>query len=136
MTIYSLTTAVKLKALVDPSITEFAKRIRKKRMFIAENKMWAMMEPPKFMPEHTLARIIKEDMALRRGATANSLESRISIIEYRLFGLSGFAQYPDFETLENWLEWRLPQAHDGLIMAEGWTPDLYAFAVEDAKLSF
>jgi hypothetical protein len=70
---------------------------------------------------------------------AKDLNERIGLVEYRVFGTSPGKDYPEFSDLANWLAWRIQFAHPEHRCAEteaGWKPELFVFAVEDAKLSF
>lgn len=109
-------------------------------------------------PEITLARMLKEWHALdahyasaayyRVGVPSQQeqdaqvlkdLNDRIGLVEYRVFGTSPGAQYPEFRSLAEWLAWRIQFAHPEHRCTDreaGWKPELFAFAVEDAKLSF
>jgi hypothetical protein len=109
-------------------------------------------------PEITLAKILKEwhgldshyaSAAFYRGGIHSpsekaiqaliDLNDRIGLVEYRVFGMSPGAKYPEFTSLADWLAWRIQLAHPEHRCANvetGWKPELFAFAVEDAKLSF
>jgi hypothetical protein len=109
-------------------------------------------------PEITLAKMLKEWHGLDshyatadfyRGGirtleekvaqTLKDLNSRIGLVEYRVFGTSPGEKYPDFRSLADWLAWRIQYAHPEHRCGDteaGWKPELFAFAVEDAKLSF
>lgn len=109
-------------------------------------------------PEITLAKMLKEwhgldshyasaahyrggirTAAEKEAQSLKDINDRIGLVEYRVFGMSPNAKYPEFTGLSEWLAWRIQLAHpehrcaDG---AAGWKPELFSFAVEDAKLSF
>ena len=77
-------------------------------------------------PEAKLASIMKEHVALR----GYDLDSQISVIEYRVFGLNCSPSDPTFETLEEWVAWRLPRAFKNhrFNACDGWDVDFYKFA--------
>ena len=108
-------------------------------------------------PEITLAKLLKEwyvaeaelpmSNFLRgivspeeRAAKAKDLLNKhIGLIEYRVFGRNCGPGYPDFEDLASWLAWRTRLAHPEHNCSngrDGWKPELFAFAIEDAGLSF
>ena len=107
-------------------------------------------------PEITLAKLIKEwyvaeselPMAIslrdivspeeRAAKTKDLLNKHIGLIEYRVFGNNCGPGYPDFDDLASWLAWRTKLAHPDHSSSprDGWKPELFAFAIEDAKLSF
>jgi hypothetical protein len=109
-------------------------------------------------PEITLAKMLKEWHGLdSHYATANfyrggvrteqekaaqalkDLNDRIGLVEYRVFGTSPGPKYPEFSSLAEWLAWRIQLAHPEHRCDDreaGWKTELFAFAVEDAKLSF
>ena len=109
-------------------------------------------------PEITLAKMLKEwhgldshyaSAAHYRGGShtkeekivqaLKDLNDRIGLVEYRVFGTSPGEKYPEFLSLAHWLAWRIQFAHPEHRCADaeaGWKPELFAFAVEDAKLSF
>lgn len=109
-------------------------------------------------PEITLAKMLKEwrdldatymSMDFYRGGTRTpqerqedsikDLNSRIALIEYRVFGNNIGGKYPTFERAEQWLNWRLILAHPDYGCDKdfnGWTQELFAFAFEDSKLAF
>ena len=108
-------------------------------------------------PEVTLAKLLKEwngvdsqdaSVAFYRGVQANDdkaarahdhLNGQIVLVEYRVFGTSLGPKYPEFSALSDWLAWRIQVAHPEHRCgdaAAGWKPELFAFAIEDAKLSF
>ena len=109
-------------------------------------------------PEITLAMMLKEWHGLdshyasarsyrgvRRSEAEMAAQSfkdindRIGLVEYRVFGTSPNAKYPEFGALAEWLAWRVQLAHPEHRCddsASGWKPELFSFAVEDAKLSF
>ena len=109
-------------------------------------------------PEITLAKMLKEwhgldshyaSAAHYRGGgqtteekvfrAAKDLNDRIGLVEYRVFGTSPGENYPEFSSLGGWLEWRIQFAHPDHRCGDaeaGWGPELFAFATEDAKLSF
>jgi hypothetical protein len=109
-------------------------------------------------PEITLAKMLKEwhglgshcasaafyrggvDTPAEKAAQAlKDLNDRIGLVEYRVFGTSPGEKYPQFSRLAEWLAWRIQLAHPEHRCAEieaGWKPELFAFAVEDAKSSF
>lgn len=109
-------------------------------------------------PEITLAKMLREwhgldshyaSAAHYRGGihtpaekaaqTAKDLNDRIGLVEFRVFGTSPGEKYPEFSSLADWLAWRIQFAHPEHRCADpeaGWKPELFAFAVEDAKLSF
>lgn len=108
-------------------------------------------------PELTLAKLLKEwyvaesqlpiSSSLRgiaspedRAAKAKDrLNKHIGLIEYRVFGRNCGPGYPDFEDLASWLAWRTRLAHPEHNCSsppDGWKPELFAFAIEDAGLSF
>jgi hypothetical protein len=67
------------------------------------------------------------------------LNDRIGLVEYRVFGTSPGEKYPTFNSLAEWLAWRIQLAcpeHRCADAEAGWKPELFSFAVEDAKLSF
>jgi hypothetical protein len=77
-------------------------------------------------PEAKLACIMKEYVKLR----SYDLDSQISVIEYRVFGLNCGPNDPSFVTLEDWVAWRLPRAfkNHNFIAIDGWTVDFYKLA--------
>lgn len=109
-------------------------------------------------PEITLAKLVKEWRSLDRhyeslapygdgsqtmadkvaGALKN-LNSRIGLVEYRVFGANTGPAYPQFTDPVAWLAWRLQVAHPehgcGNASA-GWKPELFAYALEESHLSF
>lgn len=109
-------------------------------------------------PEITLAKMLKEWHGLdAHYATASfyrggirspeekvaqslkDLNDRIGLVEYRVFGTSPGEKYPTFKSLAGWLAWRVQHAfpeHRCGDAEAGWKPELFTFAVEDAKLSF
>jgi len=109
-------------------------------------------------PEITLAKMLKEwhgldshyvSAAFYRGGNPSAEEKahqafkdvndRIGLVEYRVFGTSPGERYPEFSNAEDWLAWRIQFAHPEHRCADaaaGWKPELFTFAVEDAKLSF
>jgi hypothetical protein len=109
-------------------------------------------------PEITLAKMLKEwhgldahyaSAAFYRGGVRTEQEKaaqahkdmndRIGMVEFRVFGTSPGPNYPEFSSLAQWLAWRIEIAHPEHRCANqetGWKPELFAFAVEDAKLSF
>ena len=109
-------------------------------------------------PEITLSKILQEwrkldahysSMELNRGgnrAEANNsaqrlkyLNSRIILLEYRVFGNNVNEKYPEFSTPEEWLQWRLIHAHPEYNCdhpEDGWTRELFSYAYEDSKLAF
>lgn len=109
-------------------------------------------------PEVTLAKMLKEwhgldshyaSAAFYRGGLPTAeekaaqglkdLNDRIGLVEYRVFGTSPGSKYPEFTSLADWLAWRIQLAHPEHRCADveaGWKPELFAFAVDDAKLSF
>lgn len=109
-------------------------------------------------PEITLAKMLKEWHGLdahyasaelyRSGIRTaeekvaqalKDLNDRIGLVEYQVFGTSPGEKYPTFSSLADWLAWRVQFAHPEHRCADaqaGWKPELFAFAVEDAKLSF
>jgi hypothetical protein len=109
-------------------------------------------------PEITLAKMLKEwrgldahyaSAQLYRGGGRSAeekaaqalkdLNDRIALVEYRVFGYSPGEKYPAFTGLAEWLAWRIQLAHPEHRCADkeaGWKPELFAFVVEDAKLSF
>ena len=161
-------------AVTDVSVIEFAKRIERKRMSIADNSLLASIAPSSsgqgwlrklglnkadiaLSPEITLSKILKEWYAaddqlsmrshLRGGEsvkeltvkTKDLLNKYIGLIEYRVFGNNCGPNYPDFEDLASWLAWRTQLAHPDRDCSEaetGWKLELFAFAIDDAKLSF
>lgn len=71
--------------------------------------------------------------------TLKDLNSRIVLLEYRVFGNNVNDKYPTFERPEHWLQWRLIMAHPDYGCDKefnGWTGELFAFAFEDSKLAF
>lgn len=109
-------------------------------------------------PEVTLAKMLKEWHGLgsfyasadfyrggartqqeRAAQALKDINDRIGLVEYRVFGNSPGEKYPAFNGLAEWLAWRIQLAHPEHRCATaeaGWTPELFAFVVEDAKLSF
>jgi hypothetical protein len=109
-------------------------------------------------PEITLAKMLKEwhgldshymSAAFYRGGNPSvaeksaqalkDLNDRIGLVEFRVFGTSPGEKYPEFENLADWLAWRIQFAHPERRCADveaGWTPELFSYAVEDAKLAF
>jgi len=109
-------------------------------------------------PEITLAKMLKEwrnldatylgmlfDRGGRRtavekqGDALKNLNSRIRLLEYRVFGNNVGDKYPNFERPEHWLKWRLTLSHPDYgcdKTVNGWTDELFAFAFEDSKLAF
>ena len=109
-------------------------------------------------PEITLAKMLREwhdldshyaSAAHYRGESytpaekaaqaVKDLNDRIGLVEYRVFGTSPGEKYPEFSSLASWLAWRIQFAHPEHRCTDaeaGWKPELFAFAVEDAKLSF
>jgi hypothetical protein len=109
-------------------------------------------------PEITLAKMLKEWHGLDshyayaaryRGGIHTAAEKavqslrdindRIGLVEFRVFGTSPGENYPEFAGLSDWLAWRIQLAHPEHRCADGeagWKPELFRFAVEDAKLSF
>ena len=77
-------------------------------------------------PEATLASIMKKYVALR----AYDLDSQISVIECRVFGLNCNPSDPTFESMEAWVAWRLPRAFKkhSISSCNGWDQDFYRFA--------
>lgn len=76
-------------------------------------------------PESTLAWMLKEYVKLRD----YNLDSQISVIEYRVFGNNRTASYPSFNSLEEWIAWRLPLAFPKhSFFGGGWTLEFYKFA--------
>lgn len=109
-------------------------------------------------PEITLAKMLKEwhgldshyaSAAFYRGGNPSAAEKatqalkdlndRIGLVEYRVFGTSPGEKYPEFANVADWLAWRIQLAHPEHRCSDieaGWKPELFEFAVEDAKLSF
>lgn len=109
-------------------------------------------------PEMTLAKMLKEWHGLdshyasaayyrggnltaadRTSQAVKDLNDRIGLVEYRVFGTSPGEKSPEFSSLVSWLAWRIQFAHPEHRCADveaGWKPELFAFVVEDAKLSF
>jgi hypothetical protein len=109
-------------------------------------------------PEITVAKMLKEwhgleshyaSAALYRGGARSAeekaaqahkdLNDRIGLVEFRVFGTSPGPKYPEFSSLADWLAWRVQLAHPEHRCTDvqaGWKPELFTFAVEDAKLSF
>ncbi|WP_164963361.1 hypothetical protein [Rubrivivax sp. JA1026] len=109
-------------------------------------------------PEITLAKMLKEwhgldahfaSASFYRGGirtpeekiaqSLKDLNDRIGLVEYRVFGTSPGEKYPTFNSLAEWLAWRIQLAcpeHRCADPEAGWKSELFAFAVEDAKLSF
>jgi hypothetical protein len=109
-------------------------------------------------PEITIAKMLKEwhgldshyaSAAFYRGGVRTEqekaaqahkdLNDRIGLVEYRVFGTSPGPKYPEFVALADWLAWRVQLAHSEHRCDDpeaGWKPELFQFAVEDAKLSF
>lgn len=78
-------------------------------------------------PEATLALMLKEYVKL----CDYNLNTQISLIEYRIFGHNCSKEYPVFNSLEEWIAWRLPLAFPKhSIKGEGWTLEFYKFAVQ------
>lgn len=111
-----------------------------------------------FGPEITLAKMLREWRALdptyismnfhrsgnrtpgeKQAETLRDLNSRIALLEYRIFGNNVTDKYPTFEQVEHWLRWRLILAHPEYGCDDefkGWTDELFIFAFEDSALSF
>lgn len=109
-------------------------------------------------PEITLAKMLKEwrdldanyaKMCFHRGNVISpeekyaeelkDLNSRIVLLEYRVFGNNVSSKYPTFEKPEHWFQWRLILAHPDYDCDNdfyGWTNELFTFAFEDSKLAF
>lgn len=109
-------------------------------------------------PEITLAKMLKEWHGLdshyasaayyrggiqapdeKKAQAHKDLNDRIGLVEYRVFGTSPGPKYPEFDSLTSWLAWRIQFAHPEHRCADaaaGWKPELFAFVIEDAKLSF
>ena len=84
-------------------------------------------------PEATLSRILKEWIPLRGWP----LDTQLSLLEVRALDNKYVA--PDSITsLEEWVAWRLPLAfpRHQVSVANGWTPDFYAWAISRAKEHF
>ena len=81
-------------------------------------------------PEAKIAHILKEYVALRR----YDISSQISVIEYRVFGKNCLATDPNFSSIEEWMEWRLPREFKNHTFhkCDGWNLDFYKFAKERA----
>lgn len=77
-------------------------------------------------PEAKLASIMKEYVALR----GYDLDTQISVIEYRVFGLNLNPSDPAFKTLEEWVAWRLPRAFKNhkFNACDGWDVDFYKYS--------
>ena len=77
--------------------------------------------------------------AERAGQSLKDINDRIGLVEYRVFGTSPGEKYPEFANVADWLAWRIQFAHPEHRCTDagaGWKPELFAFAVEDAKLAF
>lgn len=75
----------------------------------------------------------------KRSESLKNLNSRIVLLEYRVFGNNVNDKYPTFERPEHWFKWRLILAHPEYGCDKefnGWTDELFAFAFEDSKLAF
>lgn len=81
-------------------------------------------------PEATIAAILKEYVSLR----GHNIQSQISVIEYRVFGKNCSPCDPVFNTLEEWIAWRLPLAFPKHTFhaCDGWSAEFYRFARDKA----
>ena len=81
-------------------------------------------------PEAKIAHILKEYVSLR----GYDLNSQISVIEYRVFGKNCLASDLKFDSIEEWMAWRVPRAFGNhrFHQCDGWDFNFYKFAREHA----
>lgn len=89
-----------------------------------------------FLALHSAKERVDEAQAVQ---ASKSLNDKIGLVEYRVFGTSPGPSYPQFESLEEWLCWRLQMAHPEHRCGDrnaGWKPELFLYAAEEALLVF
>lgn len=79
-----------------------------------------------FSPERTLSLILKEWVKIR----GMSVDSQISLLEWRVFSKNFWPGYPDFSSVNEWIAWRLQYEfpNHSFRDQDGWTYEFLEWA--------